>query len=350
MPAEKKLEALRHVYPGYFALVMATGIVSMACFLLNIPLVAHSLFYINIAAYLILWLVYGLRLRHFFPQVLTDFTSHEKGPAFFTLVAGTCVLGVQFILIGEAPLTGAILWGWGILLWLGIIYSFLTLLIGHPAKPGLDSGINGTWLIMVVATQSVSVLGTLVSEHFQAIEGPVLFFSLMMYLLGALFYIILITLFFYRFLFFKVDPSSLNPPYWVSMGAVAITTLAGARLVLFAPHWYFLGDILSFLKGFTLLFWTVGTWLIPLIITLGIWRHLYHRYPLQYSPQFWSAVFPLGMYTVATLNMARAFHLPFLYWIPEVFVFIALGAWLATFIGLILHLVTESGPLLIEKG
>ncbi len=68
------------------------------------------------------------------------------------------------------------------------------------------------------------------------------------------------------------------------MGAVAITTLAGANLMLHAAEWHFLMEVLPFLKGFTLFFWVAGTWWIPLLFILGVWRHLYKRHPLTYDP------------------------------------------------------------------
>jgi tellurite resistance protein TehA-like permease len=119
------------------------------------------------------------------------------------------------------------------------------------------------------------------------------------------------------------------------MGAVAITTLAGARLILAAPGWNFLAEILPFLKGFTLFFWAAGTWWIPLLFILGFWRHVYKRFSLRYDPQYWGMVFPLGMYTVCTLQLSRAINFAPLLLIPKYFIYLALAAWLVTFVGLI---------------
>ena len=102
-----------------------------------------------------------------------------------------------------------------------------------------------------------------------------------MFLLGCMLYLPLITLIFYGFTFVNVTTASLTPPYWINMGAVAITTLAGAGLIIAAPGWPLLNEFIHFLKGFTLFFWAAGTWWIPLLIVLGFWRHVYKRFPLN---------------------------------------------------------------------
>jgi hypothetical protein len=45
------------------------------------------------------------------------------------------------------------------------------------------------------------------------------------------------------------------------------------------------------------------------------------------------------MYTVCTYRLAEAMGMNFLYWIPRIFLYIALAAWLATFLGLLHALV-----------
>ena len=127
----------------------------------------------------------------------------------------------------------------------------------------------------------------------------------------------------------------LTPPYWINMGAVAITTLAGCTLLLQRDASSLLLKIEPFLIGFTLFFWAAASWWVPLLVILGIWRHAVRQYPVRYDPQYWGMVFPLGMYTACTTRLAQVVDVTFILVIPRISIYIALSAWAATFIAML---------------
>ena len=91
-------------------------------------------------------------------------------------------------------------------------------MIVRARKPTLREGLDGGWLVAVVATQSISVLGTLLAEVYPIWEEQLLFVSLCMYLLGSVQYLLIIGLLFFRLLFLPVKPV-FTPAYWINMGA-----------------------------------------------------------------------------------------------------------------------------------
>ncbi len=328
---------LATLFPGYFALVMATGIVSLALHFQGKNNVALALFGLNLVAYLVLWGLTLARLVWFRSQLLNDLTQHSRGAAFLTKAAGTCVLGSQFALLTPWMRMAAALWFFGAGLGLVLSYVFFTAMTTREPKPSLESGINGAWLLIIVATESISVLGAQVASSLAATQ-VILFIALATYLVGAMLYGFFATLILYRWMFFSLRPEQFTPDYWIDMGGLAITTLAGALLIKVGPYWALLQTLVPFLIGLTICFWAAATWWIPLLLAVEAWRHLRSRASFSYTPDYWALVFPLGMYAVATSLLVKVIGLTFLEGIAEFFAYVALVAWAIVFTGM-LHLI-----------
>src|SRR5215831_1657226 len=116
-------EAIASLHPAYFALVMATGIVSIACDLLGLRSIAVPLVWLNIGFYPILWVLTAIRLVRYRDRFLADLRHHGRAVGFFTTVAATCVLGTQLLIVVGSRSVATILWVAGIVLWATITYT-----------------------------------------------------------------------------------------------------------------------------------------------------------------------------------------------------------------------------------
>ena len=184
---------IENFFPGYFALVMATGIVSLAMHFEGFAVLPEVLFGLNVIFYVVLWGFTVLRLVWFRSALISDLTHHARGVTFLTIVAGTAVLGVQFAVLTPFLAVAAGLWVVAVLLWCFLIYTFFAAVTVVEPKPSIAAAINGSWLLVTVATESLTVLGTQVAQTLLAAD-QILFAMLCTYLLGAMFYILFITL------------------------------------------------------------------------------------------------------------------------------------------------------------
>ncbi|MFZ0217411.1 MAG: tellurite resistance protein permease, partial [Candidatus Dormiibacterota bacterium] len=158
-------ETVASLEPGYFAIVMATGILSTAALTLGLPWLSLPLLGIAAAAYLVLCALTAWRVIRFPARILGDATSPGRAFTLLTFVAASSVLGTRLAASGQTAVAEvlAVVAAAG---WLLLTYAIPARLIAARPKEPLASAVNGTWLIWVVGTQSVAVaLATLAPVH-----------------------------------------------------------------------------------------------------------------------------------------------------------------------------------------
>ena len=329
------------LFPGYFALVMATGIIAIAADQQDIGWLAKALYTLAALAFVVLLALTALRAAGHRRALVADLTSHTKGFAFLTTVAATNVLGSASGVIHGWWDLAWILWWASLVLWAVLLYTTLIAVVLGSPKPGLEHGINGTWFLLTVATESIAVLGALLLRRHDS--DTLAFVCLAAFLLGVVLYLIVMTMVFLRWTFQELEPTEADPPAWIAAGAVAITVLAGANLLGAATTSPRIDRLAPLIEGVVTLAWATSTFWFPLMVAIGVWRHLVRRVPLRYHPSYWALVFPLGMYGAATYRMADAIQLDTIDWIPQVTLAIALAAWTTTATAL-LHRTTTRHP------
>jgi tellurite resistance protein TehA-like permease len=159
---------------------------------------------------------------------------------------------------------------------------------------------------------------------------------------GLLLYVLLMAIILARLLLLPLDAAQASPPYWITMGATAITVLAGADLLRLSPSLPSVA-VHSTVEGFTLFLWAFGSWWIPFLVLLTAWRYMSPAVRV-YEQTLWSMVFPLGMYAVATATFGDAAGLPLLMPIASAEIWLGLIAWLAVAVWMISSLVRPGRP------
>ncbi|WP_211244568.1 tellurite resistance/C4-dicarboxylate transporter family protein [Actinospica robiniae] len=329
-------DGVRTLHPGYFALVMATGILSIAMRNQRALALSVALMWLTVVEYVVLVALTAWRAVRFSREIGEDLEDPRRAFGQFTLVAGTDVLGTRLALDAHHVIAFVLLVvGWVAWLVLGYVVPW-TAVLGHARRPVLQDA-NGTWFIWVVATQSVAVLAAALEPGVSAGRDELALLAVFSWSVGVFLYAgngVLVTC---RLLVYSFGPEDLTAPYWVAMGATAITVVAGARIVEMADA-PFVAATRGLVAGASVLFWAFGTWLIPPLLAAGFWRHCIHDVPLRYEPTLWSIVFPLGMYGVAGNFLGNADHLPFVRHIGDVESWIALAVWVVVFLAMVRHL------------
>jgi tellurite resistance protein TehA-like permease len=321
---------VRDLHPGYFALVMATGIISVAVDAAGAGWLSVLLLAVTIAAFLVLAAAYGWRLIRYRGEVLADAADSRKAFGFFTFVAGTDVLGTRLALDGYQAATAVLLIVAGVA-WLLLSYGLPLGLITRQGTQSALSGVNGTGFLWTVGTQSIAVAVTTL------LPGPVALLTsvaVALWAVGVVLYLLIAGLVLGGMFQSPVDAAGLTPAYWVFMGATAISVLAGGQL-LRAPAIPLVAAVRPVVAGLSVVLWAFGTWLIPLLLGFGVWRHLLRGVRLRYEPPLWSMVFPLGMYCVASHALGTALHVPWLTALGTEGAWVAFAVWAAVFTAMI---------------
>ncbi len=325
--ADRLAAAVRDLHPGYFAFVMATGIISTGTYLLGPSWLSRALLAVASAGLVVLTVALAARVVLFRSRVAADIRAPDLVFGFFTITAGLDVLGVRLALAGH-PLVTAILAIVAAAIWLVLTYGVPASLLLIRASDSVLGGVNGSWLIWVVATQSLSIAAADLVPAWPSQAGLLAPASAALWSVGLLLYLMIVGLILLRWLTVPMTPATLGPPYWILMGATAISVFAGARDLGLPRAIPVIAATASFTEGFSFALWAFGTWWIPLLLILGLWRHVRRQWPLTYEPTLWSIVFPLGMYSVATLAFGKSARLAFMHPIAHVMLWVAVAAWI----------------------
>ncbi|WP_306337039.1 tellurite resistance/C4-dicarboxylate transporter family protein [Streptomyces sp. KL118A] len=289
--------------PAAGSAVMATGIISVGLHLLGHETASRAALALAVAAWLALAADFAVRL---FAE-RSRWESEADTPPALTAVAAACVLGTRLALLDQAFLAGCLL-VLGAVLWL-VLLPAVVRHWGHRMP--------GAVFLVCVATQAVAVLSGTLAAVLPA--RPLRVAALVFFCLGLVLYAAALA---------RFDVANLRTgsgDQWVAGGALAISALAGAKLVaapLYDGAWH------QALRTVTLIVLALDlAWYLVLLLAEVRWPRP------RYDVRRWATVFPMGMTAVAVLSVSDAAGIPWLEGLGRVLLWIAVAVWLCVCAG-----------------
>lgn len=327
------------VTPGCFASVMATGIMSVGAHLKGLTALSAILFWLAVVLYVFFLTLIIWRACSHNDELRADLHNPSKAFGFFTFVAATNVIATA--LEGQAHFRIAFaIFCIGLIAWLILGYLIpFSAVLGSPTSPILTQ-VNGTWFVCVVAAQSVAVAASGLMANLPAptdeanLSSVLAVVPVIAWSVGVGLYLICAVFVGMRALLHRIGPEDLDAPYWVMMGALAISVVAGSKILEGGTSPIFEATTVI-IAGASAILWAISTWLIPALVIAGLWRHFRHRISLGYSAGLWSMVFPLGMYSVASTNVGKVDGVPIISWIGAQWYWIGLTVWAIVFAAMV---------------
>ncbi|WP_030930247.1 tellurite resistance/C4-dicarboxylate transporter family protein [Streptomyces sp. NRRL S-646] len=294
--------------PAAGAAVMATGIVSVGLHMTAYEVLSRVVLGLACVAWVVLAAGFGVRLV----RDPGRWRAEAGTPGALAAVAATAVLGTRFSALGRQTLAEALL-AMAAALW----PLLLVQVARHWRRP-----MPGTVFLCCVATQGLAVLGaTLAGAEATAWLAHA---ALVLFWLGLVLYGCALALFDLR------QVAEGPGDQWVAGGALAISALAGSKLVAADSARLYLwnDDARGVLRAVTLALLVLDlAWYAVLLVAEAVRpRH-------GYDVRRWSTVFALGMTAAAVLSVAAALDAPRLKGPGEVLLWIAVAAWLAVAAG-----------------
>jgi tellurite resistance protein TehA-like permease len=320
--------SVRRAGPACFPVVMATGIVSAALRQAGQPSLSAALLMIAVAVFLILLAAWAARAVAFPASLRAGLGRPDQAFSSFAFVAACGVLGDR-LAGGGYRLPAAVAAGAALAAWLCVTCLILAHLAVRRPPPQL-ADVNGTWYLGAVGTQSLAIAAVFLHGLGLLPAGPAALAAIAAWSAGILLYLVITVLVASRLLLVGVGPREAVNPYWVAMGAASIAVVAAAG-ILRIPG----APARPAITGLAVALWSIATVLIPPLATATAARYLHRPVRPRYRADMWTVVFPLGMYSMASLLLGSTARLPLAGHVGAVAVPFATTAWALVFIGLV---------------
>lgn len=324
---EQTRDVIRQFTPNWFTMTMGTGVVALI--LPEFPFaqallwqVATGLWQFNIMVFSAFMMLYLLRWL-IYPQEAKQIFSHPSMALFLgaipmglvTIINGFLKFGI--ILYGDVAIQIAQLL-WYIDVILAVVIAVIVPFFMFSKQDHQLHTMTAMWLLPIVACEVAATSGGLLLAHLAAGQQAVgiLLSSYMLWGMSVLPAFGILTILMLRLALHQLPSKELAITGWLALGPIGTGALALLVLGAQAPH------VLAFIQqeALGIFFQNAGIVASFILLGFGLWwfaiavlTTLKHAATdLPFNLGWWGLTFPLGVFTLAILNLGHQLHINFI--------------------------------------
>ncbi|MGL4667890.1 MAG: hypothetical protein ACRCWR_08165 [Saezia sp.] len=332
MEKEKTLpsQLIQNFAPGWFALIMGTGVLAMLTLMLSrqcewLTPLAWGLHWLNIIAFVVLSIPWLLRWVLYRSNAIGTLKHPVQASFYPTYSIGLLILSAQCLLFGMPVVLAETLWWAGALMTYAFSLAVLYNIFNNEAI--LPEHITPAYYIPAVGLVVIPVAGISLLAHMSGIRQDLaLLLNTLGFGAGAVMYVGLLGLTFFRLYLHKPAFGMLTPTIWIQAAPLGIIPVS--MMNLFSA--YALPGAIDGAKAVGVLFWAAGIWwvLMAAMMTLTAWKK--KQFPFALS--WWGFIFPLGALATLSLRLSHELNMSMFYHAGVMVWLLMMLLWMLTFV------------------
>lgn len=320
-------DVIRQFTPNWFTVCMGTGILSIILaefsavhpmfwqFGAGLWLFNGLLFTLFSCLYALRWLLYPREAKQIFAHPSMSLFLGTIPMALATLINGALKYGV--VLYGTA-IIGIAEWLWYLDVLMAVMVAFVVPFCMFSCQRHQLQQMTAVWLLPIVACEVAAASGAVLLQHLPVTPHAVsiLFGSYILWGISVFPAMLILGILFLRLALHQLPSPELAMTGWLAVGPIGTGALAllllgeQATRLLHATHFIGLGEFLhqaGFLSSLLLL--GFGVWWLGIAIMITLKHACSH---LVFNLGWWGMTFPLGVFSLATLQLAQQLQLHWL--------------------------------------
>lgn len=320
-------DVIRQFTPNWFTVCMGTGILSivLAEFSIVHPifwqlgaglwLFNGGLFILFGSLYALRWLLYPQEAKQIFTHPSMSLFLGTIPMALATLINGALKYGVALY---GAAIIGIAEWLWYLDVLMAVMVAFVVPFCMFSCQRHQLQQMTAVWLLPIVACEVAAASGAVLLQHLPASPHAmgILFGSYILWGISVFPAMLILGILFLRLALHQLPSQELAMTGWLAVGPIGTGALAllllgeQATRLLQATHFTGLGEFLhqaGFLSSLLLL--GFGVWWLGIAMMITLKHAASH---LVFNLGWWGMTFPLGVFSLATLQLAQQLQL---YWL-----------------------------------